>query len=235
MRRTPHPIRVRERWQPSVPAPSRRKRRFFIRSGSSSGSSRHFMSFTLRSTASAAMRLLSRNAVRSKFWIFVQPANCASGGGGEDASAVAAASADASTKKTRERTGTSEPLAARPGSRNARNRCRPGLCWATAKIRLRMGHPGPASADEESTKTTARSSSGTAADSARALSLLVPQAPSAPRTSRNAPEAASEASSRSSRDSWQMSSRLNPASTAPHGAAYVTQELGGVSTGKATV
>mmetsp|Transcript_71303 Transcript_71303/g.220353 ORF Transcript_71303/g.220353 Transcript_71303/m.220353 type:complete len:306 (+) Transcript_71303:699-1616(+) len=219
MRRTPQPIRARARWQPSVPAPSKRKRRPFIRSGSSSGNRRHFMSLTLRSTASAAMRPLSRNAVRSKFWIFVQPANCASGGGGEDSSAAVAASAGASTKKTRERTGASAALAARPGSRKARKRCRPGLCRATARTKLRSGHPGAASAEDESTNATTRSPSGTAADSAKEPSLLVSQAAPAPLTRRKAPAAASAASSRSSRERRQSSSRSNPASSTPHGAA----------------
>mmetsp|Transcript_39511 Transcript_39511/g.114025 ORF Transcript_39511/g.114025 Transcript_39511/m.114025 type:complete len:276 (+) Transcript_39511:746-1573(+) len=219
IRRTPHPIKVRARWQPSVPAPSSRKRKFFIRSGSSSGKRRHCMSLTLRSTASAAIRLLSRNAVRSKFCIFVQPASCASGGARPSPSAAAAASAPASRWKTRERGAASPALAARPGSRKARKRRRPGRCWAMAKIRLRSGHPGAASAEEESTKPTTRSSSGTAAESRRALSLCVSQAPSWPLTSRKAPAAASSASSRSSRESRQSSSRPNPASSALHGAA----------------
>mmetsp|Transcript_197 Transcript_197/g.589 ORF Transcript_197/g.589 Transcript_197/m.589 type:complete len:308 (-) Transcript_197:53-976(-) len=220
MRRTPQPMRARARWQPRVPAPRSRKRRLCILSGSSSGSRRHFMSFTLRSTASAAMRRLSMKAVRSKFWIFVQPANCASAGGG-DASAVAAGSAAASMKKTRERTGASAPRAARPGSRKARKRRRPGRCRASARMRFRSGHPGAPSAGEGSTKSTAGSSSSEAAAgrpfrAPRARSSHGP--PAAPRTSRQAPARARAASSRSRCEASQSSSRLKPASSAPQDA-----------------
>mmetsp|Transcript_106411 Transcript_106411/g.300934 ORF Transcript_106411/g.300934 Transcript_106411/m.300934 type:complete len:322 (-) Transcript_106411:269-1234(-) len=235
MRLTPQPISVRARWQPSVPAPRSRNRRPRMRSGSSSGSNLHFMSLIFRSTASAAMRRLSMKAVRSKFWIFVQPANCASAGVGE-ASAVAAAAADASRKKTCDRAGTSAALEARLGSRKARNRLLPGACCATARTRFLIGQPGAPSAEDGSTKATARSPSAAEAHSGRAASLRTAQASEeVARTSTKAPAHARSASSRSCTDSWHSSSRLKPASAAPQHGANVSHEVGGVRTGKDTV
>mmetsp|Transcript_1362 Transcript_1362/g.3293 ORF Transcript_1362/g.3293 Transcript_1362/m.3293 type:complete len:276 (+) Transcript_1362:732-1559(+) len=219
MHRTPQPMRVRATLQPRVPAPRSRKRMAFSRSGSSSGSSRHFMSFTLRSTASAAMRFLSKKAVRSKFAIFDHPANCTSGfGAGTSSNWRATWHVSPEKTKTRERSGTSAPRLLRWGSRKARTRgTPPDLCLASAKRRLRNGHPG-ASLEEGSTNTAAsRSSPRAAVDSSRsaASSRTSQGSPSAPFTRRKAPAMLSAASLRSRSERRQMSSRSKPASSAP--------------------
>mmetsp|Transcript_131342 Transcript_131342/g.379959 ORF Transcript_131342/g.379959 Transcript_131342/m.379959 type:complete len:279 (+) Transcript_131342:738-1574(+) len=190
--RTPQPMSVLATPQPRVPAPRSKNFSRFIFSGSNSGSKRHFMSFTLRSTASAAMRFLSRKVVRSKFWIFDHPAI----GAASSAKARAAMSAAQSTKTARDRSAASPARAPRCGSRKARNRRLPGRWCATARSTFRKAQPKAAPSPEESAKQTTRPSSGMAAEPRSAENGRTSHAASALwRTSSHTPAAASAASS----------------------------------------
>mmetsp|Transcript_73356 Transcript_73356/g.203604 ORF Transcript_73356/g.203604 Transcript_73356/m.203604 type:complete len:348 (-) Transcript_73356:269-1312(-) len=234
--------------QPSVPAPSSRKRVSLNRPGSRSGSSRHFISFTLRSTASAAMRRLSRKAFRSTELILDHPAKRAVAGGGETSTGSTNARF-ASTTNKRERTGASALRLFKCKSRKARKRRVPGRWCATTSSRLRRGHPKAPSEVDGSTKPTMRSSSApdvapSAAGPSRAFvagnadnGCTSQGAPEDARTRTNMPADASLVSSRRWRATSHNCSRPNPSvgCSALHGVSRSDHGTEGARTGKASV
>mmetsp|Transcript_47757 Transcript_47757/g.86017 ORF Transcript_47757/g.86017 Transcript_47757/m.86017 type:complete len:222 (-) Transcript_47757:416-1081(-) len=130
----PQPINCRAMPHPKVPEPKSRNLRFWMRAGSSSGITRHFMSFTLRSTALAAIVFESRKRVRSVVAILDHPARKNFSGIGSN-KAASAPPLSSSKEKTRDRNwAVEESFAAYPpltaslscGSRKAMNFCLPG-------------------------------------------------------------------------------------------------------------